>query len=88
MLAGHGAGRRAVTAAAYAFLILVLLICAACIAPGRVSAAVLRVRWAWRCRGRPPRNSGEPLEEWEREELITIRRGLKGRAARPERSRT
>ena len=53
----------------------------------RVRTAVLRARWAWRCRGCPPRNDGRPLGEAERGELITIRRGW-GKTARPERSRT
>ncbi len=74
------------TAAAWAVPVLALAGCAAWAARGRIRGAVLRARWAWRCRGRPPiRNL---LEQWEREELITIVRGLKGKAARPERSRT
>jgi hypothetical protein len=52
-----------------------------------VRTAVVRARWAWRCRSGPPRNDGEPLQEWERWELITILRGRK-KTARPERSRT
>jgi hypothetical protein len=42
-----------VIAAAYALVVLVLVICIACIAPGRIGAVILRARWAWRCRGRP-----------------------------------
>ena len=48
---------------------------------------ILRARWAWRHRGRPPRNEGDPLDEQEREQLIAIRRGRR-KIARPERSRT
>lgn len=55
---------------------------------GRVSTAILRARWAWRCRGCPPPGSETaPLGEREREELITIRRGRR-KTARPERTRT
>ncbi len=58
------------TAAAWAVPVLALAGCAAWAARGRIRGAVLRARWAWRCRGRPPiRNL---LEQWEREELITI----------------
>jgi hypothetical protein len=52
-----------------------------------VRTAVVRARWAWRCRGGPPRNDGDPLQEWERWELSAILRGRK-KTARPERSRT
>ena len=63
--------------------------CIACIIAGdRITRAVTRARWAWRCRGKPSRNSGQPLDEREREELITIDRGLKGKSAWPERTRT
>jgi hypothetical protein len=54
---------------------------------GWVRGAVLRARWAWRCRGCPPRNDGHPLDDTETGELITIRRGWKD-TARPERTRT
>jgi uncharacterized membrane protein len=51
--------------------------------------AILRARWAWRCRGKPPvRSRVAPLKEREREELDAIARGLKGKATRPERTRT
>jgi hypothetical protein len=51
----------------------------------RIRIAILRARWAWRYRGRPPRNDGGPLKEWERRELVTILRGWGDTA--PERSR-
>lgn len=57
------------------------------LAAPRISTAIIRARWAWRCRKPPTRNSGGPLEQWEREELITIRAGRR-KTARPERSRT
>ena len=54
----------------------------------RAARAVLRARWAWRCRGaRPPVREVAPLREWENSELITIMRGRK-KTARPERTRT
>jgi hypothetical protein len=53
----------------------------------RAARAVLRARWAWRCRGKPPVRSRVRLEPWEHEELAAIRRGRK-KTARPERSRT
>ena len=76
------------TAAAYAIPVLALAGCAAWAARGRISTAILRARWAWRCRGCPPPGSEvDPLGEREREELITIRRGRR-KTARPERTRT
>ena len=68
------------TAAAYTVTVLVLLICAACIAPGRVSAAVLRARWAWRCRSRAPvPGDGERLT---REEIQVLGNLAAGRDVR------
>ena len=63
--------------------------CIACALAGdRITGAITRARWNRHCRGKPPRNDGQPLDEREREELITIARGLKGNATRPQRSRT
>ncbi len=66
---------------------LVLAGCAAWAFSGPLSAVILRARWAWRCRKPPARTEGDPLEEWEREELTAIRRSW-DRTAPPERSRT
>ena len=63
--------------------------CIACALAGdRFTGAITRARWNRRCHGKPLRNDGQPLDEREREELITIARGLKGNATRTQRSRT
>ena len=74
-------------AAAYGIPVLALAGCAAWAARGRIRAAVLRARWAWRCRGRPPRNDGDPLEGEDLLAYLLILRGW-GKTARTERSRT
>jgi hypothetical protein len=74
--------------AGFAAPILILAGFAAWAARGRIRTAILRARWAWRCRGKPVLREIDPLDEWERAELITIGRGLKGKPARTERSRT
>ena len=73
------------TRVAWAIPFLVLAVCAWALRR-QLRAAILHARWAWRCRKPPARNEGHPLEESEREALITIRRGYKTAAA--ERSRT
>ena len=76
------------TAAAYAIPALALAGCAAYAARNHITAAITRARWNRHCRGKPLRNDGRLLDERERGELITITRGLRGKATRPERSRT
>jgi hypothetical protein len=82
-----------VTAAAWTVVVVILAGCAAYawdVLDGRqrISTAILRARWAWRCRGCPPPGSEvDPLGEREREELITIRRGRR-KTARPEKTPT
>ena len=49
------------TATAYTVCGVVLAGCAAWALCDRISAAVTRVRWAWRCRGKPVREDGEML---------------------------
>jgi hypothetical protein len=77
-----------ITAALQAAPVIIIAGCGAYIARGRIRGAILRARWAWRCRGKPVLSEVDPLDEWERAELITIGRGLKGKPARTERSRT
>jgi hypothetical protein len=76
-----------VTATAYTVCGVVLAGCAAWAWGDRISAAITRARWAWRCRGKPPVRSRVRLEPWEHEELAAIRRGRR-KTARPERTRT
>jgi hypothetical protein len=64
---------------------LILAACAAYAASHPLRAAILRARWAWRCRGCPPRNDGDPLDEREQEKLDGILRGWP-QTARTERS--
>ncbi len=67
-------------AAAYVLVVLVLVICVACIAPGRISTVILRARWAWHCRGRPPvPGDGEDLT---REEIQALGNLAAGRDVR------
>ena len=53
----------------YAAAALILAGCCACaysVRDGRVRAAVVRARWAWRCRGHPARpDDGDPLDRGE-----------------------
>ena len=68
---------------------LIAAVCLACaLGSDRVGGAITRARWNRHCRGKPLRNDGRELDEREREELVTIIRGLKGKPARRERSRT
>jgi hypothetical protein len=50
-----------VTATAYTVCGVVLAGCAAWALGDRISTAITRARWAWRCRGKPVREDGEML---------------------------
>ena len=55
---------------------------------GRSRTAIVRVRWAWRCRGCPPPVSEfDPLDRDERRAFIAVVRDWR-RPAAPERTRT
>jgi hypothetical protein len=62
-----------------------LAACGAYAARDRIRDAVLRARWAWRCRGKPVPGDGERLDLDEEREFSTAVRSWK--YARPERSR-
>jgi hypothetical protein len=65
-----------VTAAAYTALALVLAGCAAYAARDRISAAILRARWAWHCHGNPPvPRDGEKLTREEAQALGNLAAG-------------
>jgi hypothetical protein len=88
VLRGHSGGPGCLRRAASHRAATALLVAAIAVLGIRwVRRAVLRARWAWRCRGCPPRNDGQPLGETEHDELTAIRRGWKD-TARTERSRT
>ncbi len=76
------------TAAAWAVPVLTLAGCAAWAARGRISAAVLRARWAWRCRGHSARpDDGEKLNRADYLTFVGLVETWRQPAA-PERSRT
>jgi hypothetical protein len=77
-----------VTAAAYTAVGVILAACAAYAARGRISTAILRVRWAWRCRGCPPPGSEvAPLGRDDMRAFTAAVRAWRLPAA-PERTRT
>ena len=47
---------------------------------GRARAAIVRVRWAWRCRGKPVPGDGEPLTRDEIQALGNLAAGRDVRA--------
>ena len=66
------------TATAYTVAAVVLAGCiayAASVLPGRHRTAVLRARWAWRCRGKPVPGDGEGLTREEIQVLGNIEAG-------------
>jgi hypothetical protein len=70
-----------VTATAYTACGVVLAGCAAWAWWDRISAAVTRARWAWRCRGNPPvRDEGG--EDLTREEIQVLGNLAAGRDVR------
>ena len=55
---------------------------------GRISTAILRARWAWRCRGcPPPRSEVDPLDRDDMRAFIAAVHAWRMPAA-PERTRT
>ena len=52
-----------------------LLALAACAWRDRISAAILRARWAWRCHGKPVKADGEKLTREETQALGNLDAG-------------
>ncbi len=69
------------TAAAWAVPFLALAIVAAWAARDRIRTAVIRARWAWRCRGRPP-VPGRGEDRLTREEIQVLGNLAAGRDVR------
>jgi hypothetical protein len=82
-----------VTATAYTAVGVILAGCAAYAwdvldGRGRVSTAILRVRWAWRCRGCPP--PGSEIDPLDRDDMRAFTAAVRAwrLPAAPERTRT